>query len=452
MNFRVRAGSAAKQNLPGQALLWLCPIMVSIRAFRAVRPDPAQANQIVSVPYDVLDREEARTMAEGNPVSFLRVVRSDLEFPDDVSPYDDQIYARAKENLEKFIAQGSLVRESEDCLYIYRLNRGDHQQTGLVAISAIDDYLNDVIKKHEFTRPEKEKDRTTHIDRLGANTGPVFLLYRSAEQAEIARIMDSHADATEPMYDVSFDDGVRHRVYPLVPGALQTQLLELFAKLKATYIADGHHRAASANSIGRNRREGTTGTAAGAAGAGEELFNFFLTVIFPDDQMAILPYNRAVKNLNGLSPEDFLKKVETKYSIRAGKQENPGVHELNMYLTDGEGGGTWHALSAAESTYRGADEINSLDVSVLQNEVLSPLLGIGDPRTSDRIIFVGGIRGDEELERLVNGGKFAVAFAMPPVTTGQLLDVADAGKVMPPKSTWFEPKLRSGFLVHRFDD
>jgi uncharacterized protein (DUF1015 family) len=420
--------------------------MVSIRAFRAVRPDPSQADRIVSVPYDVLDRDEARAMADGNPVSFLRVVRSDLEFPDSVGPYDDQIYARAKENLEKFIADGNLVRESEDCLYIYRLNRGDHQQTGLVTVSAIDDYLNDIIKKHEFTRPEKEKDRTTHIDRLSANTGPVFLLYRSAEQAEIAKIMDGHADANTPLYDVSFDDGVRHRVYPVAKGDLQKQLLDLFAKLKATYIADGHHRAASANSIGRKRRE-----SAGGSVTGEELFNFFLTVIFPDDQMAILPYNRAVKDLNGLSPRDFLKRVEENFSVRAGEKiENPGVHELNMYLTDGKGGGEWYALRAAEATYAGADEINSLDVSVLQNHLLAPVLDIADPRTSDRIIFVGGIRGDGELERLVKGGKFAVAFAMPPVTTGQLLDVADAGKVMPPKSTWFEPKLRSGFLVHRF--
>ncbi len=419
--------------------------MVSIRAFRAVRPDPQQAERIVSVPYDVLDREEARAMAGDNPVSFLRVVRSDLEFPDSVNPYDDSIYARAKENLENFIADGSMVREAEDSLYIYRLNRGDHQQTGLVTVSAIDDYYNDVIKKHEFTRPEKEKDRTTHIDTLGANTGPVFLLYRSAEQAEIAKIMDAHADSNEPLYDVSFDDGVRHRVYPVGPGELQAKLLDLFAKLKATYIADGHHRAASANSIGRKRRE-----AAGAGVTGEELFNFFLTVIFPDDQMAILPYNRAVKDLNGLSSADFLKQIEKNFSLEKGKHASPDVHELNMYLTNGQGGGEWYALRATESTYAGADEINSLDVSVLQNHLLTPTLDIADPRTSDRIVFVGGIRGDEELERLVNGGKFAVAFAMPPVTTGQLLDVADAGKVMPPKSTWFEPKLRSGFLVHRF--
>ena len=324
--------------------------MVSIRAFRAIRPDPAQADQIVSVPYDVVDRDEARAMAEGKPASFLRVVRSDLEFPDDVDQYDDVVYARAKANLEKFISEGSLLRESEDCLYIYRLNRGGHQQTGLVAISAIDDYLNDVIKKHEFTRPEKEKDRTTHIDRLGANTGPVFLLYRSAEQAEIAKIMDGHADANAPLYDVSFDDGVRHRVYPVRPGELQTRLLELFAKLKATYIADGHHRAASANSVGRMRREaaGTT------ANPGGHLFDYFLTVIFPDDQMAILPYNRAVKDLNGLTPADFLKKIEVNFSVRAGKHEPPGLHEANMYLAerpgDSAGKGAWYALTAREST------------------------------------------------------------------------------------------------------
>ncbi len=381
-------------------------------------------------------------MANGKPSSFLRVIRSDLEFGDEISPYDPKIYERAKENLQKFLSEGALVREDQASLYIYRLHWKGHRQTGLVATSAIDDYFNDVIKKHEFTRPEKEKDRTTHIDVLGANTGPVFLLYRSADQAEIAKLMDGHADANAPLYDESFDDGVRHQIYPVPPGDLQSKLLELFGKLSATYIADGHHRAASANSVGRLRRERAGNV------SGSELFNHFLTVIFPDDQMKILPYNRAVKDLGGMNTGDFIESLRANgFRVSESKHADPGPYEMNLYVE-----GRWIGLTASEALYKDADEIGRLAPSILQNHVLAPMLGIDDPRTSDRVSFVGGIRGDQELQRLVDSGKFACAFAMPPVTTAQLLAVADAGKVMPPKSTWFEPKLRSGFLVHLLDD
>ncbi len=414
--------------------------MVQIRTFRALRPAPEIAANLVSLPYDVMDREEARAMAQGEPYKFLRITRSDLEFPDSVDQYDDSIYARAGENLRKFVAEGKLLRESDERLYIYRLNRGAHQQTGLVALSSIEDYLEDRIKKHELTRKDKERDRTVHIDRTGANTGPVFLLYNSAHAAGLAALMDGYADRETPLYDCTFDDGVRHRVYSVGPGDLQSQLLAAYRALPATYIADGHHRAASAVSVGKQRRERA------GAHTGDELFNYFLSVTFPDNQLAILPYNRAVRDLNGRSEAQFLAEIEEKFSLRPGKSEALKLDEANLFLN-----GTWRTLQARPGTFDAHDPIESLMVSVLQSNLLAPTLGVSDPRTSDRIQFVGGIRGDAELEKLVNSGKHQVAFALPPVSTAQLISVSDAGKIMPPKSTWFEPKLRSGFLVHLID-
>lgn len=414
--------------------------MVQIRTFRALRPAPEIAANLVSLPYDVMDREEARAMAQGEPYKFLRITRSDLEFPDSVDQYDDAIYARAGENLQKFVSEGKLVRESDERLYIYRLNRGAHQQTGLVALSSIDDYLEDRIKKHELTRKDKERDRTVHIDRTGANTGPVFLLYNSAQAAGLATMMDGYADREAPLYDCTFDDGVRHRVYSVGPGDLQNQLLAAYRALPATYIADGHHRAASAVSVGKQRRERAGGS------KGDELFNYFLSVTFPDNQLAILPYNRAVRDLNGRTEAQFLAEIESKFLVRPGKSESLKLDEANLYIN-----GTWRTLQARPGSFNANDPIESLMVSVLQTNLLAPVLGIADPRTSERIQFVGGIRGDGELEKLVNSGKHQVAFAMPPVSTAQLISVSDAGKIMPPKSTWFEPKLRSGFLVHLID-
>ncbi|MCB1325994.1 MAG: DUF1015 domain-containing protein [Spirochaetales bacterium] len=412
--------------------------MVQISAFRGLRPDPAIAAELVSVPYDVVDREEARAMAAERAACFLRIVRSDLEFPDEQDAYANLIYERARENLEKFRKNGWLLREESESLYVYRLNMGSHQQTGLVAGSAIEDYRTDKIKKHEFTRPDKEKDRTRHIDVLGANTGPVFLLYNSASDPKIAATLDGFADASTPLYDLSFDDGVRHRLYRIAPDRPEfTQLLAAFQALPATYIADGHHRAASAFTNGQKRI---------ADGRGDGPHQFFLSVIFPDNQLRILPYNRVVQDLNGLSVDGFLAKVRDRFDLSSGARA-PGARSWNMYLD-----GQWYHMQARDSMYANADEIGALAVSVLQKELLQPTLAIEDPRTSERIAFVGGIRGDKELERLVNSGRFAVAFSMPPVTPQELTRVADAGKVMPPKSTWFEPKLRSGFVVHLLDE
>ncbi|MCB1308186.1 MAG: DUF1015 domain-containing protein [Leptospiraceae bacterium] len=412
--------------------------MVNIAAFRALRPAENVAARLVSVPYDVIERDEARQMAADNPVSYLRIIRSDLEFADSQDPYAPAVYEKAAANLRAFEDQGWLVREPEPCLYIYRLNWRDQVQTGLVAGSSVRDYENDVIKKHEFTRPEKERDRTVHIDTLGANTGPVFLLYRSSENPDIARSMNSFADQNDPLYDLSFEDGVRHRVYRVPAGELQNQLLRSFSALRATYIADGHHRAASAVSNGKKRRAQISDDQAA--------FNYFLSVIFPDEELSILPYNRVVRDLNGRTPAGLLENIKSRFTLQPGKLDDPGNFDCNMFLD-----GQWYHLHAPENLYDSSDEIGSLAVSIIQKHILQPELAIDDPRTSDRIAFVGGIKGDAELERLVNSGKFAVAFSMPPVQPEQLVRVADAGKVMPPKSTWFEPKLRSGFFVHLLD-
>ncbi|MCB1175427.1 MAG: DUF1015 domain-containing protein [Leptospiraceae bacterium] len=414
--------------------------MVQIKPMRALRPNPDLVQKIVSLPYDVMDQEEARQMAAGNPHSFLRIIRSDLEFEDDQDPYAAAVYARAKTNLEEFRQSGWLVRDEEPCFYVYRLNSGPIQQTGLVAASSIFDYQNDVIKKHEFTRPEKEQDRTTHIDVLGANTGPVFLMYKHQEQTGLADSMNRIADDETPVYDVSFEDGVRHRLYRVGPGAVQARLQSGFTALQATYIADGHHRAASAfkNGLKRSTERG------GAASAD---WNHFLTVIFPDAELAILPYNRAVQDLNGHSAAELMAKIEVDFECQPGKAPITDAFSLNLFI-----GSEWFHLKAQTHTWQGKSAKDQLAVSILQNQVLAPLLDIQDPRTSDRIKFVGGIRGDVELERLVQSGQFAAAFSMPPVTAAQIIAIADAGDTMPPKSTWFEPKLRSGFVTHLLDE
>ncbi len=414
--------------------------MVQISPFRAIRPRADKAADIISVPYDVVNTEEARALAENRPQSFLRVVRSEIEFPPGTNPYGEEIYDRARDNLEKLISSGAMEQEGEACLYVYRLNMGEHQQTGLVARAHAADYAADKIKKHEFTRQEKEQDRTKHVDHLGANTGPVFLMYRSGRVPEITPLLDKIADQGTPIYDITRDDKVRHRVYRISPGDQLDQLVEYFGRLDALYIADGHHRAASAANVCNLRKD-----RAGSA-TGDEPFNWFLTVAFPDEQLDILAYNRAVQDLNGLTKDQLMEKLGAKFRITSGKTELK-PRTFNMFVA-----GEWHHLVADESLYKDADEVDSLDVSILQNHVLAPLLGIDDPRTSSRIKFVGGIRGDQELERLVNGPEFEVAFSLYATSPEELLRIADAGRVMPPKSTWFEPKLASGFLVNKLED
>ena len=398
--------------------------MVQISPFLAIRPAPEHAEKIISVPYDVVNTEEARQIADGNSLSFLHVVRSEIDFPAGTDPYSDKIYDRARDNLAELLKAGKLFRDTEDCFYIYRLNQGEHQQTGLVARTHADDYEQGRIKKHELTREVKERDRTRHVDHLNANTGPVLLTFRSRSIKEITEILNNQADSSEPIYDVQREAGVRHRIYRMPAGEQSERLQFFFSRLDALYIADGHHRAASAASVCRSRREKN-----GNQHTGKEAFNWFLSVSFPDEQLLILPYNRAIKDLNNLTAASFREKVSREFEISPGKAELH-LHELNMYIS-----GQWYHLKARSRHYEGMDETGSLDVSILQEAILSPFLGINDPRSSDRIQFVGGIRGDEELERLVDSGEFAVAFSLFPVSTEQLLSIADAGKIMPPKST-----------------
>ena len=417
--------------------------MVRISPFRAFRPRPQDVAALVSVPYDVVDREEARAIAQGNPLCFLRVVRSEIELPDDTDPYSDQVYDRARENFSGLVESGALFREREACLYVYRLTYQGNSQTGLVCRVHADDYAQDLIKKHELTRPDKEQDRTRHVDHLGVNAGPVFLAHRAEAEPEIQDILEIYCNGEDPLYDVTRMDGVRHEIFRIEPGEDQERLVRLFSFLPALYIADGHHRAASASNVCRLRRQREP---AETDQGGPAAHDWFLAVSFPDRQLRILPYNRAIRAPAGFNPEAFLMALSESFDV----VESTGplrLHEMRLYLQ-----GRWIHLRMKPATYEGREEIESLDVAILGRTVLDPLLGIKDQRTSDRIQFVGGIRGEQELEKLVDSGGYGLAFSMFPTSMDQLLAVADAGKIMPPKSTWFEPKLCSGFLVNSLTD
>ncbi len=403
-----------------------------IRSYRALRPVPSLAQTIGSLPYDVVSTAEARVLAEGNPSSMLRVVRADLEFPDGTDPYSEPVYARAKANFDKLVADKHLERENEPALYLYRQQMGAHTQTGLAALCHVDDYDAGLIKKHEKTRRDKEDDRTKLTGLLAANPGPVFLTYR--DQAEIDALV-ANLTTTPPFFDFTAPDGIRHIVWRVLePRAL----VEAFGVVPAVYVADGHHRAASAARVARERRD------ANPAHTGEEDYNWFLTVLFPASQLRILPYNRLVADLGGLSEDDLLAKLAAIGQVSdtdAPAPDAPG--SVSFYL-----GGTWRRLALAAPA--DSDPVSRLDVSLLQDQVLAPLLGIDDPRANKRIDFAGGIRGTKYLEDEVNAGRAAIAFSLYPVTIDQLMDIADAGQIMPPKSTWFEPKLRSGLFMHTF--
>ena len=399
--------------------------MATLIPFRALRPTPADAPRIAAVPYDVVSTEEARALAHGNPLSFLRVSRAELELPDGTDPYSDAVYERAVENF-RMLSDASLVVEDEASVYFYRLRMDAHTQTGLAACFSLDEYDRDVIKKHERTRRDKEDDRTRHLIALGAQTGPVFLTYRaSADINDIAL----RQTAAAPLFDFEAADGVRHTIWR-VGGADRDALVAAFARVPALYIADGHHRAASA---ARARTELKGGGESGA----------MLAVAFPHDQVQILPYNRAVKDLGGLSSDAFLQAVRDRFDVAAGTGSPAGRGELAMYV-----GGRWHALKPRVRPPE-SDPIGSLDVSVLQEQLLAPVLKILDVRTDKRIDFVGGARGTTALEQMVDTGRAAVAFSLVPVSVADLMAVSDAGAIMPPKSTWFEPKLRDGLLIHR---
>jgi uncharacterized protein (DUF1015 family) len=405
--------------------------MSTIRPFAALRPLPSNVERVSAVPYDVVNAEEARAMAAGNPLSFLHVSRAEIDLPPATDPYSDAVYAKALENFTALRRSAPLAVEDEPAVYLYRLKMGSHTQTGVAACYSVDEYDGDLIKKHEKTRRDKEDDRTRHIGTLRAQTGPVFLTYRAS------KAVDAIADrvtAGPPLFDFEPADRVRHSVWK-VTGADLAAVVAAFGELPCLYIADGHHRAASA---GRTRKH----LAETSAAADNAEASWMLAVAFPDNQTQILPYNRVVKDLAGKTPEAFLSEVKAKVAFVEGPPSPTRKGDIAMYL-----GGRWHTLrlQAAE----GAKDVGStLDVSLLQDQVLAPLLGVGDPRTDKRIDFVGGIRGTAELERLVNTGKAAVAFSLFPVGVDDLMRIADAGEIMPPKSTWFEPKLRDGLLTH----
>jgi uncharacterized protein (DUF1015 family) len=403
-----------------------------IRSYRALRPLPALAAQIASVPYDVVNTAECRALVEGNPLSMLRVARADLEFPDGTDPYSDAVYARAKENFQKLISAGHLVRESGPSLYIYQQQMGAHIQTGVAALCHVDDYDNNLIKKHEKTRKDKEDDRVRHTGTLSANPGPVFLTYR--DQPTIDTIVAA-ATASEPLFSFTATDGIRHTVWRITAP---DTLVAAFRPVPAFYIADGHHRAASAARVARERR------AANPAHTGDEDYNWFLTVLFPAKQLRILPYNRLIADLNGRTARQFLGELGRAGAITPAAEPAPAAPGSVHFYVEGQ----WHALALNPSL--GADPVSRLDVSLLQDKVLAVMLGIDDPRTSKRIDFVGGIRGTKYLEDAVNSRRATVAFSLHPVTIDQLMDISDAGQIMPPKSTWFEPKLRDGLFMHQF--
>jgi uncharacterized protein (DUF1015 family) len=405
--------------------------MASISPFKALRPQPELARQVGSRPYDVMNSQEAREEANGNACSFLHITKSEIDLPPAVDTHSQQVYETAKENLENFKQQGILFREQKPCYYIYQLIMNGRAQTGLVCASSVDDYEKDIIKKHEFTRPEKEQDRINHIKTTGAQTGNVFLAYRN--EAEIDNIINNWKSSHEPVYDFVADDGISHTIWVVDDSAVIESITGLFTKkVPQTYIADGHHRAASAAKV----RKALTTPSEGA--------DYFLTTLFPSNQLYIMDYNRVVKDLNGLDAKTFLQKLEQHFTVEpVVKAFSPAkLHQFGMYLD-----GKWYALTAKEGSYTN-DPIGVLDVTILSEKLLDPLLGIRDQRTDKRIDFVGGIRGLGELEKRVNSGEMAVAFSLHPVTIQQLFDIADSGNVMPPKSTWFEPKLRDGLLTH----
>ena len=418
--------------------------MSLIHPFKAIRPAQKYQEQIPSLPYDVMNREEAKAMAEGNPLSFLHVVRAEINFPDDVDMYSQEVYDKGKEVLDDFIARGALIQDEKPKLYIYRQIMDGRVQTGLVACASVDEYLSGDIKKHEKTLEAKQQDRTNHFDTANANTAPIFLTYRHRDA--IDDIIRDYIKFHKPTYNFTSDDAITHIAWVIEEDEIIERIVKEFEAVDALYIADGHHRSASAVSVGQKRREEFPD-------AGPEAeFNYFMAVIFPDRDLFVMDYNRIVKDLNGHSKEEFLDLVGENFDIREVKEDETPFKPMakaryGMYLD-----GKWYELKAHDALLDTEDPVELLDVQILQQNVLDPILDIKDPRTSDRIDFVGGIRGIQELADRVDSGDFAVAFSMYPTSMDELLGIADADKIMPPKSTWFEPKLRSGLFVHSLED
>lgn len=411
--------------------------MAFVKPFAAVRPAPELASRVAALPYDVYNRQEAKEVALRDPLSFLNIDRAESNLPDSVDTYDSQVYAKAKELLDARIADGTYVTDADKCYFVYELIMDGRSQTGIVACASIDDYVSGVIKKHENTREEKEQDRIRHVDTCNAQTGPIFLAYPS--NVVISDIMKAYKK-TAPLYAFTADDGITHNVWRIAAKEDVAAIQKAFDGIQNIYIADGHHRAASAVKVGLKRRQENPGY------TGDEEFNFFLSVLFPEDQLMILPYNRVVKDLNGFSKEGFLSEISKNFGVRElGTEPFQPVKKgtFGMFLD-----GLWYELTASDAMMSITDPVASLDVALLQDYLLGPVLGIGDPRVDKRIDFIGGIRGLKELERRVNLD-MTVAFSMYPTQISELFHVADAGLLMPPKSTWFEPKLRSGLFIHK---
>lgn len=411
--------------------------MAIIRPFSGLRPAPQLAAQVATLPYDVMNTEEAREMAEGNPYSFLHVSRAEIDLPADVDIHSAEVYEKASENFQAFIKNGTLVQDAKPCLYVYAQTMNGRRQIGLVACSSIEDYFNDVIKKHEYTRPEKELDRIEHMLAVKAHVGPIFLTYKAHDG--VKQVINHYVSGT-PANDFTSEDGIRHQLWVIDNDSDVKAITAFFDKdIPYTYIADGHHRTASAAKVGQKLREQNPNH------TGNEEYNFFLSVLFPADELAIMDYNRVIKDLNGLSKEQLIEGLKDKFEVSeidASSAKPTRLHDFAMYLDH-----QWYRLTARVNTYT-TDPIGVLDVSVLQQNVLEPLFAIIDQRTDKRIDFVGGIRGLRQLEKRVDSGEMAVAFALYPVSLQQLMDIADSGNVMPPKSTWFEPKLRDGLVSH----
>jgi len=415
--------------------------MIKIKGFKGVRPKKDLAEKIASHPYDVLNSREAKNLAKGNPYSFLHVVKSEIDLPDDTDHYSESVYQKASDNLKKMINEGWMIQDKQDTIYVYRQIMNGHEQYGLVVDSSVQDYIDGKIRIHELTREVKEQDRINHVKYTNANTGPVFLTYPAKEEIDnlVAKIVK-----VAPEYDFTADDGIQHTLWVVSKKADIDKLIEYFSKLECTYVADGHHRSKSAAMVGEMKKQENPNH------TGDEEYNWFLSVLFPDNQLKILDYNRVVKDLNGLSKDELLEKISNKFDLiqvccqDTAKPDEP-LH-FGMYLDH-----QWYILRAKDGIFDKNDPVESLDISILQNNLLSEILGIGDPRKDNRIDFVGGIRGLSGLERRVDSGGMAIAFALYPTSINQLMTIADAGKIMPPKSTWFEPKLRSGLLVHLLD-
>lgn len=406
--------------------------MAIIKPFQALRPQSELAQQVASPPYDVLNSEEARAEANGNPFSFLHVTKSEIDLPAGMDTHRQEVYDKAKENLQQLIREGILLKEEKPCYYIYQLIMNGKGQTGLVCASSLEDYATDIIKKHEFTRPEKEKDRIDHMRTLSAQTGNVFMAYRDV--AEINAIINGWKTSNKPVYDFIAKDGIQHTVWIIDRDIVVNSITRLFETMvPSTYIADGHHRAASAAKVSKEFPD-------------REEAKYFLTTVFPASQLAILDYNRVVKDLNGLSPEKFLAVLQDDFYITLSPEpvKPAQLHEFGLYLE-----GQWYFLSSRPGTFADTP-VGVLDVTILSNNILQKILGIKDQRTDKRIDFVGGIRGLGELEKRVKSGEMKAAFSLYPVTIEQLFAIADSGQIMPPKSTWFEPKLRDGLLTHLF--